>query len=215
MRDDQLHQDVLDELDFEPSVNAAHIGVTVDDGIVTLTGHVGSFAEKYNAERAVQRVKGVHGIIEHMKVVFPSEVVTGDSEIAERVLTSLKWSAIVPSDRVTVKVENGWVALNGELDWQFQKTAAEAAVRRLSGIVGISNLIKLPPQVSGIDVKQRIEDALKRSAEVEAGRIHVGVNGGKVTLNGSVDTWHERNVAESAAWAVPGVRMVDDHLRIT
>ncbi|CAM3310550.1 BON domain-containing protein [Asticcacaulis taihuensis] len=214
MKDDQLHQDVLDELDFEPSINAAHIGVAVDDGIVTLTGEVGSFAEKYNAERAVRRVKGVHGIVEHIKVVFPSDKVTGDAEIAERVLASLKWSALVPADRVTVKVENGWVALNGELDWQFQKSAAEAAVRRLSGIKGISNLIKLPPQVAGTNVKQRIEDALKRNAEVEAQRIQVGVNGSKVILNGSVDTWHERNVAESAAWAVPGVTMVEDHLRI-
>ncbi|MGN6208518.1 BON domain-containing protein [Asticcacaulis sp.] len=214
MKDDQLHQDVLDELDFEPSINAAHIGVAVEDGIVTLTGEVGSFAEKYNAERAVRRVKGVHGIVEHIKVVFPSDKVTGDAEIAERVLASLKWSALVPADRVTVKVENGWVALNGELDWQFQKSAAEAAVRRLSGIKGISNLIKLPPQVAGTNVKQRIEDALKRNAEVEAQRIQVGVNGSKVILNGSVDTWHERNVAESAAWAVPGVTMVEDHLRI-
>jgi osmotically-inducible protein OsmY len=214
MKDDQLHQDVLDELDFEPSVNAAHIGVAVEDGIVTLSGEVGSFAEKYNAERAVRRVKGVHGIVEHIKVVFPSDKVTGDAEIAERVLASLKWSALVPADRVTVKVENGWVALNGELDWQFQKSAAEAAVRRLSGIKGISNLIKLPPQVAGTNVKQRIEDALKRNAEVEAQRIQVGVNGSKVILNGSVDTWHERNVAESAAWAVPGVTMVEDHLRI-
>jgi osmotically-inducible protein OsmY len=147
-------------------------------------------------------------------VVFPSDKVTGDAEIAERVLASLKWSALVPADRVTVKVENGWVALNGELDWQFQKSAAEAAVRRLSGIKGISNLIKLPPQVAGTNVKQRIEDALKRNAEVEAQRIQVGVNGSKVILNGSVDTWHERNVAESAAWAVPGVTMVEDHLRI-
>ncbi len=214
MKDDQLHQDVLDELDFEPSINAAHIGVAVEDGIVTLSGEVGSFAEKYNAERAVRRVKGVHGIVEHIKVVFPSDKVTGDAEIAERVLASLKWSALVPADRVTVKVENGWVALNGELDWQFQKSAAEAAVRRLSGIKGISNLIKLPPQVAGTNVKQRIEDALKRNAEVEAQRIQVGVNGSKVILNGSVDTWHERNVAESAAWAVPGVTMVEDHLRI-
>ena len=214
MKDDQLHQDVLDELNFEPSINAAHIGVAVDDGIVTLSGEVGSFAEKYNAERAVRRVKGVHGIVEHIKVVFPSDKVTGDAEIAERVLASLKWSALVPADRVTVKVENGWVALNGELDWQFQKSAAEAAVRRLSGIKGISNLIKLPPQVAGTNVKQRIEDALKRNAEVEAQRIQVGVNGSKVILNGSVDTWHERNVAESAAWAVPGVTMVEDHLRI-
>lgn len=146
MKDDQLHQDVLDELDFEPSVNAAHIGVAVEQGIVTLTGEVGSYAEKYHAERTVQRVKGVRGIVEHIKVVFPGDKVTGDAELAERVLASLKWSAVVPSDRITVKVENGWVALNGELDWQFQKEAAEAAVRRLNGIKGISNLIKLPPR---------------------------------------------------------------------
>jgi osmotically-inducible protein OsmY len=215
MKDDQLHQDVLDELDFEPSVNAARIGVAVDKGVVTLTGDVANFAEKYNAERAVRRVKGVRGIVEHIKVVFPSDKTTGDLEIAERVLTSLKWTALVPNDRITVKVENGWVALNGDVDWQFQKAAAEAAVRRLSGIKGISNLIKLPPLVSGINVKERIEGALKRNAEVEAGRIQVGVDGTRVTLNGSVETWHERTIAENAAWAVPGVSMVDDHLRIT
>lgn len=214
MKDDQLHQDVLDELDFEPSVNAAHIGVSVDKGIVTLTGDVGSFAEKFNAERAVQRVKGVRGFVEHIKVVFPTEKITGDAEIAERVLTSLKWTALVPADKITVKVENGWVALSGELEWQFQKAAAEAAVRRLTGIKGISNLIKLPPQVSGIDVKARIENALRRNAEVEATRIQVGVSGSKVTLNGSVETWHERTMAENAAWAVPGVTLVDDQLRI-
>jgi osmotically-inducible protein OsmY len=214
MSDKQLQQDILDELDFAPSVNAANIGVAVEDGVVTLTGHVSNYAQKIAAEQAVRRVKGVRAIAQEMKVRFASDEKTGDDEIAKRALDILHWS-LLPSDVIKLTVDNGWITLGGEMEWQFHKEDAEDAVRKLSGVVGVINDIKIKPQVSVPDVKQKIENALKRSAEVEAKAIRVTVrDGGNILLEGSVHDWLERDSVKSAAWSAPGVTNVEDRLTI-
>lgn len=215
MSDSALRQDIIDELDFEPSVKAAHIGVAVDSGVVTLSGHVCSYAEKLAAEQAAKRVKGVKAIAQEIEVRYPSDLKTADDEIAKRAVNILRWSAVVPQDAVQVKVQDGWVTLSGQLDWQFQRTAADAEIRRLSGVAGVINSITIKSHVQSADVKRKIEDALKRSAEVEAQGIRVSLLGdGKVALDGKVHDWHERDAVSLAAWSAPGVVSVDDRLTI-
>lgn len=215
MNDISLRQSILDEFEFEPSVAAAHIGVAVDNGVVTITGHVSSYSEKVTAERVVQRVKGVRGIAQEIEVRYPGAKKTADDEIAKRALKIISWDVTIPDDKVKITVQNGWITLSGEVDWNFQKVDAETAVRKLSGVVAVSNLITVRPRVSTLDVKLRIEDALKRCAEIEAGGVHVNVSGAKVTLEGKVHSWHERDVAERAAWAIPGVGSVEDRLVVS
>jgi osmotically-inducible protein OsmY len=211
----QLRQDVLDELDFEPSVNAAHIGVGVNAGVVTLTGFVSSYREKLAAERAARRVKGVKAIAEGIEVRLPSDKKTADDEIAGRAVDILKWRVGFPADRISIKVEKGIVTLTGDVDWQFQKTEAEAAVHHLSGVVGVVNLVWVRSTVHDSEVKEKIQKALQRSAELDASRITVQAEGGgKVVLGGKVHAWYERDLAEQAAWAAPGVTAVVDHILI-
>jgi len=212
MSDIGLRQYVLDELAFEPSVNAAHIGVAVESGVVTLSGHVGSYAEKIATERVVQRLKGVRAIAQEIEVRYPESKKTADDEIAKRALHIISWDTTVPDDRVKIKVQNGWITLSGEVEWNYQRTAAEEAVRKLSGVVGVSNLVGVRPRVDGSDVKIRIEEALRRNAEIEAEGVRVAVSGATVTLEGTVASWRERSVAEQAAWAIPGVGVVEDRL---
>ncbi len=214
MDDISLRQDVLDELEFEPSLDAAHIGVAVEKGVVTLTGHVTSYAQKIAAEKAVQRVQGVRGVAEELQVRYPNDKKVADDEVAQRALAIIAWDATVPDDQVRVKVEKGWVTLSGEVGWQYQRASAEQAVRKLSGVRGVTNLLTVRPQIEASDIRRHIEGALKRSAEVEAEGIRIDVEGGKVKLSGKVQNWHERNVVERAAWAVPGVHSVDDRLVI-
>lgn len=215
MNDRTLRQDIIDELDFVPSIDASSIGVAVEDGIVTLSGHVASYTQKTTVERVIGRVKGVKGIAEEIEVRYPGAVGTSDDEIAKRAVSLIKWSSVVPADKVQVKVQKGWVTLTGTLEWNYQKTGAADVLRHLEGVTGIGNMIELKPRVSSVDVKKHIEDALKRSAEVEAKGIRINVSGGKVTLEGSVKAWHERGVAEQAAWATSGVSVVDDRLTIS
>ena len=211
----QLRQDVLDELDFEPSVNAAHIGVGVNAGVVTLTGFVSSYREKLAAERAARRVKGVKAIAEGIEVRLPSDKKTADDEIAGRAVDILKWRVGFPADRISIKVEKGIVSLTGDVDWQFQKTEAEAAVHHLSGVVGVVNLVRVRATVDDSEVMEKIQKALQRSAELDASRITVQAEGGgKVVLGGKVHAWYERDLAEQAAWAAPGVTAVVDHILI-
>jgi len=211
----QLRQDVLDELDFEPSVNAAHIGVGVNAGVVTLTGFVSSYREKLAAERAARRVKGVKAIAEGIEVRLPSDKKTGDDEIAGRAVDILKWRVGFPADRISIKVEKGIVSLTGDVDWQFQKTEAEAAIHHLSGVVGVVNLVRVHSTVHDSEVREKIQKALQRSAELDASRITVHAEGGgKVVLGGKVHAWYERDLAEQAAWAAPGVTAVVDHILI-
>jgi osmotically-inducible protein OsmY len=214
MTDAYLRQAIVDELDFEPSVDAANIGVAVDNGVVTLTGHVASYAEKIAAERAVERVKGVRAIAENIEVRYPGHKRTADDEIAERALSIIGWNVQVPKDSVKIKVEKGRVTLEGVVDWRFQREAAESAVRQLSGVVGVSNLIEVKPNVAPREIKQKILDALKRNAELEADSIRVNVTEGNVVLEGNVRAWYERGIAEQAAWSAPGVKAVQDHLAI-
>jgi osmotically-inducible protein OsmY len=215
MSDTSLRQDIIDELDFEPSVNAANIGVAVDNGVVTLSGHVHSYAEKFAAEQAVKRVKGVRAIAQEIDVRYPNDQKTADDEIAKRAVNILRWSAVVPQDAVQVKIQDGWVTLTGQVDWQFQRTDAEAEIRKLSGVAGVVNNITIKSHVQSADVKRKIEDALKRSAEVEAQGIRVSLLGnGKVALDGRVHGWQERDAVSRAAWSAPGVVSVDDRLTI-
>jgi hyperosmotically inducible protein len=214
MSNKQLRQDILDELDFEPSLNATNIGVTVDNSVVTLTGHVSNYAEKIAAEQAVRRVKGVRAIAQEIEVRYPFQKKDADDEIAKRALDILRWS-LVPSEAIELTVHNGVITLSGDMEWQYQKKAAEDAVRKLSGIVGVINKITIKPQVSVSDLKQKIEDALKRSAEVEARAIRVTVrDGGNILLEGKVHDWMERDVVENTAWSAPGVTTVEDRMTI-
>ena len=210
----QLRQDVLDELEFEPSVNAAHIGVTANRGVVTLTGFVTSYAEKTMAERAARRVKGVKAIAEEIEVRLPSDTKRADDEIAARAIDILKWQVGVPADRIKVKVEKGVVTLTGEVDWQFQRTEADHVVHKLSGVFDVLNQIRVASPIHAIEVKEKIERALRRSAELEASRITVETEGGRVILKGKVHAWYERDIAERAAWSAPGVTEVLDRLTI-
>jgi len=210
----QLRQDVLDELEFEPSVNAAHIGVTADRGVVTLTGFVTSYAEKTAAERTARRVKGVKAIAEEIEVRLPSDRKRADDEIAARAIDILKWQVGLPANRIKVKVEKGIVTLTGEVDWQFQKTEADHVVHKLSGVVDVLNQIRVTAPLEAVEVKQKIENALRRSAELEASRITVETEGGRVILRGRVHAWYERDIAERAAWSAPGVTEVQDRITI-
>jgi len=214
MPDFDLRQDVLDELDFDPSINAAQIGVAVEKGIVTLSGHVSSYAEKIAAERIALRVRGVRGVAQEIEVRYPDEKKDADDEIAQRAAKILEWDSGVPLNKIKVKVERGYITLSGAVDWQFQRKAAETAVHKLSGVRGVINTIVVHPNVDAFDIKRRIENALKRNAELEADEIRVTASDGRVTLEGKVHAWSEREIAQQAAWAAPGVVSVDDRLTL-
>lgn len=212
--DHRLRQDVLDELEFDPRINATHIGVGVNSGVVTLTGYVPSYAEKAAAERAVWRVKGVKAIAEEIRVRLPEDKKTADDEIAGRALDILKWRVGLPADRIGIKVEKGMVTLTGALDWHFQKAEAAAAVQHLGGVTGVINDIRVGAAVNLPEIKDKIEKALRRSAELDASRITIRTEGAQVVLGGKVHAWFERDIAERAAWAVPGVTEVRDEILI-
>jgi len=216
MTDISLRQNIIDELRWEPSVSAAHIGVTAEDGVVTLTGHVGTYAEKLQAVKATRRIKGVRAIADDIEVRHPFDKKTSDDEIAKRVLSILKWDTTVPAEAVSVTVRDGWVALSGEVEWQFQRRSAADDVRKLSGVRGITNSISIKPRAQSHDIKQKIEETLKRRAETESRGIRVSVESGdRVILEGSVDNWDERFAVENAAWSAAGVKMVDSRLHIS
>jgi osmotically-inducible protein OsmY len=214
MDDKTLRSEIIDELDFEPSVRSQNIGVSVSNGVVTLTGHVESYAEKLAAERAVNRLKGVKAVAMELEVQLPSALRTSDEEIAKRALDVLKWSVGVP-DAVKVKVEKGWLTLSGSVDWGYQRQAADKAVNKLVGVRGVSNLIVIRAAVSPTNVREKIEKAFLRNAELEADRITVKAANGTITLEGAVKTWHERQIAEQAAWSAPGVTAVEDRIRVS
>ena len=214
MTDKDLKQHVQNALDFEPSLDASDIGVSVDEGVVTLRGNVASYAEKVAAERVVLRVYGVKAVANDVVVHLVSGFERTDTEIAQVAVAALKWNTVVPKDRVTVTVATGWLTLNGTLDWQYQKDAAGRAVRDLMGVKGVMNNITVQPRVKTIDVRDKIEAAFKRSAEIDARRVNVTAADGKVILSGNVHSWAERQEAERAAWAAPGVTQVEDRLTI-
>jgi osmotically-inducible protein OsmY len=212
--DVQLKKDVIAELEWDPAINASQVGVGVKDGVVTLTGHLDTYAEKYAIERAVQRVHGVKAMAVEVDVKLDPRHKRSDSEIAEAAEMAFKWHTLVPADRIQVKVEKGWVTLKGEVDWEYQRQSAEKAVRPLTGVVGVSNAISLKPGTTPANVSTRIRDALARHAEHQAKHIEVTVNGAVVTLHGTVDSWTERAAASSAAWSAPGVASVVNELKV-
>jgi osmotically-inducible protein OsmY len=210
--DAELQKDVMDELKWEPTVAAAEIGVAVKDGVVTLSGHVDSYAKKWGAERAATRVFGVKWVVEEIQVRLLQPLGLTDEDIARRAANALEWNVLVPHDRIKVMVRNSWVTLSGEVDWGYQQDTAEDAVRYLLGVVGVSNQITVKPPAKPLDVEAKILSAFQRNAVLDARRIKVETRGGKVILSGSVRSWVEREQAESAAWAAPGVSEVESNI---
>jgi osmotically-inducible protein OsmY len=213
--DTQLQHDVQEELQWEPSVDAAQIGVTAKAGVVTLTGHVPGYSQKMAAERVAKRVRGVRAVANDIEVRLPGSSQRGDDDIAAAAVSALRWYATVPEAKIQVTVRNGWVNLEGEVAWHYQKEAAARAVHDLTGVKGVTNLITVKPQVSSGEVKHKIEAAFQRSAALDAKRVQVETHGGKVTLNGHVKSWTEYDEAVRAAWAAPGVSEVDNHLLVS
>ncbi|MEO8673671.1 MAG: BON domain-containing protein [Tahibacter sp.] len=210
--DIQLQQDVMAELQWTPSIKATHIGVEVNNGVVTLAGTVETFGEKWEAESAAQRVQGVKALAVELQVKLPLDMERSDAEIAESAVNILQWTAAPLKDAVHVVVEKGWITLSGEMVWQYQRLAAADAVRNVRGVTGVSNQIAIKPVVTLHAVKADIEAALKRGASSDARRINVGVDGTDVTLSGSVHSWSEHDLAKRSAWNTPGVTRVVDNL---
>lgn len=213
--DSQLQQDVRAELQWEPSVNATQIGVEVKNGVVTLAGHVDSYAEKWDAERATQRVAGVKGLAVEMDVKLPGTSQRNDADTARSAENVLAWSSFAPKDSIKVMVEKGWVTLTGQVHWDFERRGAASSVRQLMGVTGVSDQITIKQKVSSTVVKSDIEAALKRRARNDAQMISVDVKGADVTLSGTAHTWAERDLASHAAWSAPGVRNVVDNITVT
>jgi len=209
--DTQLQQDVLAELSWEPSINAAAIGVEVNEGIVTLAGHVNTYAEKWDAERVAQRVPGVKALAMEMDVKLEGMNNRTDADIARTAENVLQWTTYLPKDAIKIRVESGWVTLTGEVEWQYQRQAATDAIRYLMGVSGVSDQITILNKVSGPVLKSGIEAALKRRAEQDGHEILVTVHGTDVTLTGKVHSWSERDLARNTAWGTPGVRTVVDN----
>jgi osmotically-inducible protein OsmY len=209
--DSELRRHVVDELEFDPSIEASTIAVAVADGVVTLTGTVPNYAQKNNAERAVKRVAGVRAVAEDLTVKLLGSP-RSDTDIAHTALTNLRFNVSVPADRVQLTVEKGWVTLEGELEWQYQRAAAENTIRHLQGVTGITDNIRIKPRVDTVGIKAKIQSAFSRRAQLDANQIVVESDDGKITLRGNVQSWGERRQAEDAAWAAPGVTRVDDRL---
>ena len=212
--DSDIQHDVIAELKWEPGLRQDDVAVAVRDGVVTLAGYVDSWADKYRAEKAVSRIKGVRGIANNLEVRLPSSTERPDPEIARAAVDALKWNILVPHDRITVKVHNGWVTLEGTVNYHFERRAAERAVRNLTGIKGVTNLIGVKKSPAPADLKERIRDALERAAEFDADRINVQVDGDRIVLRGTVRAYAEKRDAERAARNAPGVVEVENQLTV-
>lgn len=212
--DAQLRTDVTDELAWDPAVNASNVGVIVREGVVTLTGHLDSFAEKHAVERAVRRVSGVRGIALDLEVKLPTSAQRSDSEIALAATAALGLNSLVPAGKVQVQVENGWVTLTGEVDWGYQFASAEQSIRPLPGVRGLFNRITIKPRVDSKDIGAQITAALTRQAMREARHIDIKVEGGVVTLSGKVHSMAEHDAAIGVAFSTKGVSHVVDHLQV-
>lgn len=212
--DSQLQHDVLAELKWEPSINAAEIGVEVKNGVVTLAGHVDRYADKWNAERAAQRVSGVLALAVEIDVKLADAGKRNDTDIATSAHAALEWTSFLPKEAIKVKVANAWVTLTGEVEWEYQRMAAADSIRFLPGVLGVSDEIVIKTKVSTDVVKADIEAALKRRAMADAKKITVQVSGGDVTLTGAVHSWSERDLVTHSAWGAPGVRSVVDNMSL-
>jgi osmotically-inducible protein OsmY len=210
--DSEIQEDVMAELEWEPSVDHADIGVAVNDGVVTLSGYVKSYPEKMAAEKAARRITGVRAIAENIKVRFDSDPKTADHEIAKRIVDILSWDVSIPHEDIQVKVEHGWVTLTGAVEWNFQSSEAKNAAGRISGVLGVTNLIEVKKLPGASEVKKRIMDAFKRQADIDAIGVTVTTQGNTVRLEGRVKAWNERRIAERAAWGAPGVTNVEDNI---
>jgi osmotically-inducible protein OsmY len=212
--DSSLQRAVLEELSWEPSVTAGHIGVAAKGGVVTLTGHVETYSEKYAAEQAARRVKGVKAVAEELEVRLAFEDKRGDEDIAAAAVNRLEWDTAVPRDAIQVKVEKGWVTLTGQVDWNYQRSAAAQDVRGLMGVVGVSNLATIQPHPNASDIGKKISHALTRSWYFVDENVQVSVDGGRVHLTGTVHTPHDRQMAGTTAWAAMGTTSVENDIAV-
>jgi osmotically-inducible protein OsmY len=212
--DAELKKDVLAEFEYEPSVNVADIGVLVKDGTVTLNGYASTYGEKWDAVRVAKRVAGVKAIADDIEVKLSDSQRRTDGDIAAAAANQIKWSTTIPTGTVEITVRDGWITLEGEVEWWYQRSAAENVVFRLAGVKGVTNLITIKPKVAPVEIQSAIKSAFERNALLEANKIQVETSGSKVTLRGKVRTHAEKDEAERAAWAAPGVSCVDNHLKV-
>src|ERR1700730_4766001 len=213
--DSDVKRDVEDELKYDPDLSTAEIGVSVKNGVVAMTGFVRSYSQKLQAETDAKRINGVLGVANDLEVRFESVDARPDPDIARDVIAQMKLELPFSYEKIKTVVKNGWVTLEGDVEWNYQRTRAESAALRVKGVLGVSNFIKVAPRVSPVEVKSKIENALKRSAQLDASRIIVEANGSEVVLKGTVRSWAEREEAERAAWLAPGVTKFDDRIAIT
>lgn len=212
--DSQIQQDVMDQLKWEPFLNASQIGVAVKNGIVTLSGQVDSYAKKLAAENATKKIAGVKAIAEDIQIGVSPTYKKSDADIAEAVLNALKVHSYVPEQNVQIKVENGNVRLEGEVEWEYQRSSAKTAIENLAGVRSVINLITLQPKITPYDIQQKISSAFSRSAIIDAGKISAEIIGSRVVLNGEVRSFAEKEDAENAAWSAPGVTSVENRIEI-
>jgi len=210
--DSEIRRKVIAELDWDPSIDSSAVGVAVKDGVVTLSGSIANYWQKKEAERVVKRVAGVKAVAEDLTIKLPGTATRSDVDIAQSVVSGLRFNVAVPRDRIQVTVEDGWVTLEGEVEWQYQKSAAENAIKHLMGVKGVTNSISIKPRVSAADVKAKIEGAFARRAQLDANQIRVESSDNKIILRGSVRSWDEKEQAEQAAWAAPGVTKVENNV---
>ena len=213
--DSEIERDVREELKWDPDLDAEDIAISVKDGVVTLAGFTKSYSDRLEAEHAAKRVAGVHAVANDIEVRLPSIDQRPDPDIARDAIANLKAQLPVSHDRIKLIVKDGWLTLEGTVEWQYQKTTAENAVRHVRGVKGVTNVISVKPKVEATDIKRKILDAFKRNAEVDANRITIETNGSEVILKGTVRSWIEREEAERVAWSAPGVTFVDDRIVVS